>query len=299
MSRLLQERVLHDHQHEVDWLDAPDWSRCACNMPADATGDWNWSNVWHILFLQPDWWQRSNGSGAEPAAANGTANASGADAQQQPQQPAGSQQQQEQPQANGGSDAQRGGVVEASEAGSWTAPAVGGVRRPGARYEHAVARLGGHMFVVGGNCGEEEDGRPACFRCSVAMTAMQLWCSVVVDLDSKSCSVFQNLFEVKVVHVAWRYAGVTLQVSDTSLLLLAPLDCTEHIQTWQTRYDFTLSCAGGWHLSDTWVLDYPGRVQMHYPINDHIVFRVMFAGGRYLSEIWVLDLDKLTWTPSR
>jgi len=45
-------------------------------------------------------------------------------------------------------------LAEWCEAGSWTAPAVGGERRPLPRYDHAVAGVGMKMFVVGGNNGE-------------------------------------------------------------------------------------------------------------------------------------------------
>ena len=45
-------------------------------------------------------------------------------------------------------------LEEWCEAGSWTAPAVGGERRPLPRYDHAVAGVGMKMFVVGGNNGE-------------------------------------------------------------------------------------------------------------------------------------------------
>ena len=44
-------------------------------------------------------------------------------------------------------------LAEWCEAGSWTAPAVGGERRPLPRYDHAVAGVGLKMFVVGGNNG--------------------------------------------------------------------------------------------------------------------------------------------------
>ena len=47
--------------------------------------------------------------------------------------------------------------MQAAAVGAWAAPYVEGARRPPPRYEHAVAELGGHMYVVGGNCG----ARPA------------------------------------------------------------------------------------------------------------------------------------------
>lgn len=125
------------------------FSRC---FPAEGSLDSS-AGLASVACLQPDWWQRSNSAGAERAAANGVADSpSDSDAAPQQEEPraAGGQQR---PQANGGPGPRRS-VVGPSEAGSWTAPVVGGVRRPGARYEHAVALLDGRMFVVGGNCGE-------------------------------------------------------------------------------------------------------------------------------------------------
>lgn len=86
---------------------------------------------------QPNWWLRSNSTGdAQPVEEASSA--------QEPAQP------QQQVQANGVAEPE---AADAAEAGSWMAPAVGGERRPAARYEHAVALVNNRMFLVGGNSG--------------------------------------------------------------------------------------------------------------------------------------------------
>ena len=78
---------------------------------------------------QPDWWAQKEAAG-KPAPAE-QALPDGATA------------------AAGGLQA----LMQAAAVGAWAAPYVEGARRPPPRYEHAVAELGGHMYVVGGNCG--------------------------------------------------------------------------------------------------------------------------------------------------
>lgn len=88
------------------------------------------------LMLQPNWWLRSNSTGdTQPIEDTGGAQ------EPQPQQHL---------QANGVAESED---TDAAEAGSWMAPAVGGERRPAARYEHAVALVNNRMFLVGGNSG--------------------------------------------------------------------------------------------------------------------------------------------------
>ena len=96
--------------------------------------------------VQPDWWALLQASGG---VTNG-ASANGVSSGQQSSNANATQ--------SGTGDSTAGeqqSASAASEAGSWTAPAVGGGRRPGARYEHAVALSedGGRMYLVGGNCG--------------------------------------------------------------------------------------------------------------------------------------------------
>jgi hypothetical protein len=89
---------------------------------------------------QPNWWLRSNSTGdAQPVEEASSA--------QEPAQP------QQQVHANGVAKPE---AMDAAEAGSWMAPAVGGERRPAARYEHAVALVGNRMFLVGGNSGAQD-----------------------------------------------------------------------------------------------------------------------------------------------
>lgn len=90
-------------------------------------------------IAQPHWWLRSSSAGGVqpnnvPAQASGT-------------------QHEQQAQANGVADQGDQDGADAAEAGSWTAPAVGGDRRPAARYEHAVALVDSCMYLVGGNSG--------------------------------------------------------------------------------------------------------------------------------------------------
>ena len=61
-------------------------------------------------------------------------------------------------------------LAEWCEAGSWTAPAVGGERRPLPRYDHAVAGVGMKMFVVGGNNGEGGLSGPPAAECLESQT---------------------------------------------------------------------------------------------------------------------------------
>ena len=82
-----------------------------------------------VMLAQPDWWALKE-AGGTPA----------------PSAPA----QQDNPAVVPGS-AQA--LLQAAAVGAWAAPYVEGARRPPPRYEHAVAELGGHMYVVGGNCG--------------------------------------------------------------------------------------------------------------------------------------------------
>ncbi|KAK9821109.1 hypothetical protein WJX81_006949 [Elliptochloris bilobata] len=79
--------------------------------------------------IQPDWWALKESAGKPPPIE--TAQQDGAAV------------------ASGGAQA----LVQAAAVGAWAAPYVEGARRPPPRYEHAVAELGGHMYVVGGNCG--------------------------------------------------------------------------------------------------------------------------------------------------
>lgn len=42
-------------------------------------------------------------------------------------------------------------------------PYIASSKRPPPRYEHSVALVGSQMYLIGGNCGEREEGR-SCVR---------------------------------------------------------------------------------------------------------------------------------------
>lgn len=85
---------------------------------------------------QPDWWARKEAAAAAPPPADAEPDAA--------------------PPPPGDAHA----LEAAAAADAWVAPHMEGARRPPPRYEHAVAELGGHMYVVGGNCGAPPLRRP-------------------------------------------------------------------------------------------------------------------------------------------
>jgi len=85
---------------------------------------------------QPDWWARKEAAAAAPLPADA------------------------EPDAAAPPPGDTHALEAAAAADAWAAPHVEGARRPPPRYEHAVVELGGHMYVVGGNCGASLSRRP-------------------------------------------------------------------------------------------------------------------------------------------